>query len=66
MAKRVTITISPSGNVHIDASGYHGKECSSDVEEFEAAIGKAKEKGRKPEYFAPNPRREKTTVKASH
>ena len=66
MAEKVIITISPTGHVEIDTHGYRGKKCEADVEDFASVIGKTKDKGRKPEYFAPNPRREKTTAKVSH
>ena len=65
MAEKVIITISPTGGVHIEGHGFHGKSCEGSVDEFEKAIGKTKEKGKKPDYFAPNPRREKTTTKVS-
>lgn len=54
MAKQVIIDISAAGSIKIDALGFNGQGCEKATEMIEVAIGgeAAKNKKRKPEYYA--------------
>jgi hypothetical protein len=52
--KSVTITVSPSGKVTIDAAGFKGKSCSSATAEIELVLGGHGASKKKPEYYAPD------------
>ena len=50
----INITISPSGNVKIDAVGFKGKSCTAATAEIELVLGGGHAASKKkPEYYAP-------------
>ncbi len=49
--KNIEITISPDGEVDIEAVGFHGADCDQATAFLEAALGKISSKHRKPEYY---------------
>ncbi len=48
--KTIEITIAPSGELSIDAVGFHGADCEQATRFLEEALGVAAHKVRKPEY----------------
>ncbi len=49
--RTIEITISPSGEIKIDAIGFTGADCEKATAFLEKALGTAKAKTRKPEYY---------------
>lgn len=47
--KTITVEISPTGEVKIDAAGFQGMECAKATAAIEAALGKTTARQLKPE-----------------
>ncbi len=65
MAKRetLTVTVSPEGELTIDADGHHGPTCLAAIAEISNALGPATTTTKKPEFHQTIART--TTVKGS-
>ena len=50
--KQIIINVSATGEVTIEAVGFKGSSCDKATEAFEKALGAAKSKTKKPEYYA--------------
>lgn len=48
--KTIEVTISETGEVHINAVGFHGTACDKACAEIERALGKVTKRTNKPEY----------------
>lgn len=48
MKKTITVRISTSGDVQVEADGFAGDECIAATKELEAALGQAQGRTRKP------------------
>lgn len=48
--KDLLITITPSGEIAIEATGFKGKSCETATRAIEAALGTVKQRKKKPEY----------------
>lgn len=51
MSKQIEITITPEGEVQIEAVGYSGAECEQATAELEKALGVAGKRTAKPERY---------------
>ena len=51
MSKRITVRISPSGDITVEAHGFHGKGCEAATKAIETALGKPATRTRKPEFW---------------
>lgn len=51
--KTIEVTISPTGEVKIDAIGFKGTACDTACAEIERALGKVTQRTNKPEYQQP-------------
>lgn len=49
--RSIEITITPEGELDIEAVGFHGIDCEKATAFLEAALGKVADRHRKPEYF---------------
>lgn len=49
--KELEITIGPDGVVHVDVKGVKGKSCADLVKFLEVALGEAKDRKLKPDYY---------------
>lgn len=58
MAKEIEIVIDENGEVSLDLMGYKGKGCSADSDAFIKALGKAKNRKQKPEYWKSKPKQQ--------
>ena len=47
----IAITISPAGEVTVEALGFKGKGCQAATEAFEKALGVTRATRKKPEFF---------------
>ena len=52
MRPTVKVTISPEGNIEVEAQGMKGKGCEALTEAFEKGLGSVTEDRKKPEYHA--------------
>lgn len=48
--KSIEVTISPEGDINIEAIGYRGKSCEEATRHLEMALGQVQERKLKPEY----------------
>lgn len=52
--KQIIVTVSPTGELTIEAVGFKGNACEKATEAMEKALGVAKSRKKKPEYHAQN------------
>jgi hypothetical protein len=52
MARTVEIIVAPTGSLTIEAVGFKGADCEKVTRALEEALGAAKNRSRKPEYYA--------------
>jgi len=57
--KSITVTIEPTGELKIEASGFKGNACAKATAEIEKALGKATKKTPKPEMYQQNTNQQK-------
>lgn len=50
--KSIELTISPTGEVNIEATGFKGSSCEKCTRALEAALGTVSSRKKKPEYHA--------------
>lgn len=50
--KQLLITVTPTGEVSIEATGFKGKGCEAATRAIEAALGTVQQRKKKPEYHA--------------
>lgn len=50
MKKTIEVTISPNGELSIDAVGFKGPDCEQATQYLEEALGTVGTKAKKPEY----------------
>lgn len=50
MTRRILVRISPAGAITVEADGFHGTGCEAATKAIEEALGKPKERIRKPEF----------------
>ena len=51
MSRRIHVRISPTGDIIVEAEGFHGKGCEAATKAIEDALGKAGTRTRKPDYW---------------
>ena len=51
MSRRIHVRVSPIGDLTVEAEGFHGKGCEAATKAIEDALGKPKERVRKPEFW---------------
>jgi len=51
MNRRIHVRVSPTGEILVEAEGFQGKGCEAATKAIEEALGKAKARVRKPEYW---------------
>ncbi len=49
-ARRILVKVSPIGDITVEADGFHGKGCEAATKAIEEALGRPRERVRKPEY----------------
>jgi hypothetical protein len=52
--KQIIVTVTPEGEVQIEAVGFKGNACESATKAIEQALGVKKGFKKKPEYYASN------------
>jgi hypothetical protein len=56
--RRIIVKVSPTGEITVEADGFQGKGCEAATKAIEEALGKPKERTRKPEYWRQAQRRQ--------
>ena len=51
MIRRIIVKVSPTGDITVEADGFQGKGCEAATKAIEEALGKPKERTRKPDYW---------------
>ena len=54
MKRAIEITVSPNGDISIDAIGFKGADCEQATKYLEEALGVVAQKQRKPEFYQQN------------
>ena len=49
--KRIHVRVSPNGDITVEADGFQGKGCEAATKAIEDALGKPRERTRKPDYW---------------
>ena len=51
MSRRIHVRVSPFGKIAVEAEGFHGKGCEAATKAIEDALGKPRERTRKPDFW---------------
>jgi hypothetical protein len=51
MSRRILVRVSPDGDISVEADGFQGKGCEAATKAIEDALGKPRERTRKPDYW---------------
>jgi hypothetical protein len=55
-ARRIHVRVSPVGEITVEADGFQGKGCEAATKAIEEALGKTRERTRKPDFWRQNNR----------
>ena len=56
MSRRIHVRVSPFGEITVEAEGFQGKGCEAATKAIEEALGKPRERKRKPDFWRQNQR----------
>ncbi|MBK1835635.1 DUF2997 domain-containing protein [Roseibacillus ishigakijimensis] len=51
MSRSIQVTVSPAGEITVEAEGFNGRGCEAATKAIENALGKAKTRTRKPFFW---------------
>ena len=51
MSRRIHVRVSPFGEITVEAEGFQGKGCEAATKAIEDALGKPRERTRKPHFW---------------
>jgi len=51
MSRRIHVRVSPFGEITVEADGFQGKGCEAATKAIEEALGKPRERTRKPDFW---------------
>ena len=51
MSRRILVRISTTGDIIVEAEGFQGKGCETATKAIEEALGKPRERTRKPDFW---------------
>ena len=51
MSRRILVKVSPLGEITVEADGFQGKGCEAATKAIEDALGKPRERTRKPDFW---------------
>ncbi len=49
--RRIHVRVSPAGEITVEADGFQGKGCEASTKAIEEALGKPRERTRKPDFW---------------
>lgn len=53
MSRKILVRVSPVGEISVEAEGFQGKGCEAATKAIEDALGKPRERTRKPQFWRP-------------
>jgi len=56
--RRIHVRVTPAGDITVEAEGFHGNGCEAATKAIEDALGKTRERTRKPEYWRQSTRQQ--------
>ena len=51
MSRRIHVKVSPLGEITVEADGFQGKGCEAATQAIEDALGKPRQRTRKPDFW---------------
>jgi hypothetical protein len=51
MSRKIHVRVFPLGEITVEAEGFHGKGCEAATKAIEEALGKPRERTRKPDFW---------------
>ena len=51
MSRKIHVRVTPTGEITVEAEGFHGKGCEAATKAIEDALGKPRERTRKPDFW---------------
>ena len=51
MSRRIHVKVSPTGEITVEAEGFKGNGCEAATKAIEEALGKPRERNRKPDFW---------------
>ena len=51
MSRRILVKVSPNGEITVEAEGFKGNGCEAATKAIEEALGKPRERTRKPDFW---------------
>ena len=51
MSRKIHVRVSPSGEITVEADGFQGNGCEAATKAIEEALGKPRERNRKPDFW---------------
>ncbi len=51
MSRRIHVRVTPTGEITVEADGFQGKGCEAATKAIEDALGKPRERTRKPDFW---------------
>ena len=54
MSRKIHVRVSPFGEITVEAEGFQGKGCEAATKAIEDALGKPRERTRKPDFWRQN------------
>ena len=51
MSRRILVKVSPVGEITVEAEGFQGKGCEAATKAIEDALGKPRQRTRKPDFW---------------
>ena len=51
MSRKIHVRVSSVGEITVEAEGFHGKGCEAATKAIEEALGKTKQRTRKPDFW---------------
>jgi len=51
LSRQIQVKVSPTGEITVEAHGFHGKGCEAATQAIEEALGNPQERTRKPDFW---------------
>ncbi len=51
MSRKIHVRVTPTGDITVEAEGFQGKGCEAATKAIEDALGKPRERTRKPDFW---------------
>ena len=58
MSRKIHVRVTPAGEITVEAEGFQGKGCEAATKAIEDALGKPRERTRKPDFWRQSQRQQ--------